>query len=131
MGLQGGNHMVLLLSSVVTTIIDLEEKANVKQDVVDIALNLDCACIFSAVEETQSGMRRSDYQYGGVWNRKQLIDDIVAAMKPVVDSSFHVEDLAQGDEPFEESEGSEVSDVLDCAERFEDVVDVAERFVLQ
>ena len=106
--------------------LDLAEKANVKEDVVDIALNLDSACIFSAVEETQSGMRRSDYQHGGVWNREKLIDDIAAAMEPVVDSSFHVEDLAQGDEPFEDSEGSEVSDVLDFAERFEDVVDVAQ-----
>ena len=52
--------------------------------------------------------------------------DIAAAMEPVVDSSFHVEDLAQRDEPFEDSEGSEVSDVLDFAERFEDVVDVAQ-----
>ena len=69
---------------------DLVEKAGMDPSIVAHSRLLDCAHIFSILDsgESQTVLERSDYQYGGQWNRRKLIRDIARAMEPVVDSSY-------------------------------------------
>ena len=104
--------------------LDLVDKAQVDPFVVEKALSLDCDCIFSALEGTECGMRRTDYQHRGVWDRSKLRRHINVELQPVADGSFHVVASAQGDAPFEcSSDGSDVSELV---ERFEDDDDEAQ-----
>ena len=86
--------------------------------VIERAFSLDCDCIFSTIEGTECGMRRTDYQHRGLWDRSKLRRHINAELQPIVDGSFHVVDSLQGDELFECS--SDGSDVSEWEERFED-----------
>ena len=98
--------------------LDLSDKAHVDPKVVEIACSLDCDCIFSALEGTECGMRRTEYQHRGVWDRSKLRRHINVELQPVLDGSFHIVASAQSDEPFEcSSDGSDVSELV---ERFED-----------
>ena len=98
--------------------LDLSDKAHMDPKVVEIAFSLDCDCIFSALEGTECGMRRTDYQHRGVWDRSKLRRHINVELQPIVDGSFHVVDSLQGEELFECS--SDGSDVSELEERFED-----------
>ena len=94
---------------------DLSDKAHMD---LKVNFSLGCDCIFSAIEGTECGLRRTDYQHRGVWDRLKLRRHINVELQPVVDGSFHVVDSVQGDELFECS--SDGSDVSELEERFED-----------